>query len=401
MIAAGEGGVAGRLLHLHGVGAGGEATEAVFAVGISGGGHRRAALADPGAVAIKQEHRGAGDAGFADFLDAVGIEVFPHRVAEGGGAVETRIEVCAALAGGKGDGCCLAVGINIGIHGVVAALVLGGEQVAVGFDHLHAVGAGAQVLEAVGAVATGGGGHRNAVLTDPGAIDIGEKHLDPANAGFGAVLETVGVAVFPNEVADVHRSENPSIQGVIGLSSTQSDHAGQAAAIRIGIDAVVAARIGAGEYGAGGLVTEEHAVFAGGEVGEAVDPVGSGGGGAAGVVAGGGKQAIGTAALERHREACEAGGAIILEAIAIGIDPETIANRSGEKFAEVDAGGVGAGGEGDGADQIGANGAATGAGGILAIEVGGRLGFGDGVGAGAQGREAVAAVGGGDGGGID
>ena len=313
-----------------------------------------------------------------------------------------RIEVCAALAGGKGDGCCLAIGINIGILGVVAALVLGGEQVAVGVDHLHAVAAGAQVLEAVGAVATGGGGDRNAVLADPGAIDIGEKHLDPANAGFGAVLETVGVAVFPDEVADVHGSENPRIQGVVGLSSTQSDHARQAAALRIGIDAVVAARIGAGEHGAGGLVTEEHAVFARGEVGEAVGPVGCGGG-AAGVVVGGAKQAIGTAALERHREACDAGVAIILEAIAIGIDPETIANRSGEKFAEVDAGGVGAGGEGDGADQIGANGAATGAGGILAIEIAGRLRFGDGVGARAkvgEGVGAVVAAGGGEGNGV-
>ncbi len=87
------------------------------------------ALGDAGAV--EEFHGDAVDAGLAGILDAVGVEVIPDEVAEGGGLIEACVPGDVILAGDEGGGGGVAGGgVGIRVDGVIGALIGGGEGIA-------------------------------------------------------------------------------------------------------------------------------------------------------------------------------------------------------------------------------------------------------------------------------
>ena len=71
----------------------------------------------------------AGDAGFAGILDAVGVEVVPDEVAEGGGLIETGIPGGVIFAGDEGGGGGGAGGgVGVRVDGVIGALIRRGRR---------------------------------------------------------------------------------------------------------------------------------------------------------------------------------------------------------------------------------------------------------------------------------
>src|SRR5258706_72657 len=76
---------------------------------------------------------------------------------------------------------------------------------------------------------------------------------------------------------------------------------------------------------AGGRCELHLILHARGQAGEVVEAVDAGGGRRAGVVAGGGDQAVGAAADQRHGLAGDSGRAVVLLAVVIAVDPEPVA----------------------------------------------------------------------------
>ena len=64
----------------------------------------------------------------------------------------------------------------------------------------------------------------------------------------------------------------------------------------------------------------------------------------------GGSDDVVAAVEQLDGDAVDAGLAGILDAVAVGVDPDPVADRSGAAVAEVDVGTAGAGGEGEGRD---------------------------------------------------
>ena len=190
--------------------AGGQAGKEVGALVVGVGGGQGGVGAAGLAVGVEL-HAHAGDAGlFGGVLDAVAVRVVPDAVADGhGGAADdahVQGEVLGAGAEGAGGRGLAGGGIGVGVD-VVGAGVLGGggepgrEGGQIEADEVVARG---QVIEQVAAVGGGGGNGQGR----GGAVGVGgavQGDTDALDTGFAGALQTVGVQVVPDEVADAHR----------------------------------------------------------------------------------------------------------------------------------------------------------------------------------------------------
>ncbi len=273
-----------------------------------------------------------GDAGFTHFvalLQAVAVGIDPDAVADAGGVGgdghEAGIEAEAVVAGDEGDRGGQAGAVGVAVAAVVA-LVLAGEGVAARLDEMDAVAARGQVVEEVvagvaAAVVGGGGGGDGAART------VEQVDGDAVEAAGAVVLLAVAVAVDPDVVAEAGGLVEACVDAGVVLAGRQGVAAGVAgAAVGVAVEQVVAADVGAAEQGA---VAGDEAddVVARHEVVEVV----AADRGAAHAVGGGG------AADQDAGEAVDAGVEFdgdagfthfvaLLQAVAVGVDPDAVAD---------------------------------------------------------------------------
>ena len=180
-----------------------------------------------------------------------------------------------------------------------------------------------EAAEGVVAVAAGGRGGDDVAggveQLDGGAVD----------AGLAGILDAVAVAVEPDAVADgtVEPVAEVDVGAVLAGGEGEAGLVGRGDAVEV---------VGLGD--SGGKPGDADGVAAGAEVVEGVVAVagGRGGGDDAGAVE------------QLDRDAVDAGLAGVLGAVAVGVEPDPVADGSGAAIAEVDVGAVLTGGEGEG-----------------------------------------------------
>ncbi len=265
------------------------------------------------AARVLELHGDAGNAGFARVLNAVGVLVFPHPVAQGGRTLIHKIVAGAGRARRQDHR------DHVGVATIHVAHV--GVTRLVGLD--DGVGAGRHVVEGVVAVGVGGGGlHHGA-----GAVLELNGHT-----GDGGVARVIVVHIFTHGAGDgTGVGHDAGVPGQIGLAGNEHGlNSGAVQRIHIRVDAIGAGITG-GEAIAGrqGGLVESEAVGAGLETGEEVVAVGIGGNRAIDGVSVGVKQT--------HLDALDTGFARILNAIAVHIEPHAIADLGSAVQTGVDA----------------------------------------------------------------
>ncbi len=266
----------GRLDELHRVGAGGQALEDVQAVGIGG------RAVDHHAVAVLEVDRDIGDARFAGILNAVGIEIVPHKVAEAGELMEALVEGEVFTTRGQRGGRRHEQGQHaVAVDRIIAALIGGADAGEAGrLNELHGVRAGDEVLEDVEA---GRVGRRAA---DDHAAAVLEVDRDILDARFAGILNAVGIDVVPHEVAQACELVEALVEGEVGFASGQVGHSRhQQRADTVAVDRVIAALVGGADTSKAGRLDEHDLVIAGDEVIEEIETIGIGDVGQAGVEA--------------------------------------------------------------------------------------------------------------------
>ncbi len=139
------------------------------------------------------------DTALAGILHPVDITVEPHLVTDGRGTVHTRVNSQVACPAADRDGD-QAAEIHVAIKKVVAALILGTENPsgAGRRNELEDVGSRLHVGETIGpACRTGGGGDQG------GPIRFVQFDGHTGDARLPRILNSIGVEVFPNVVADI------------------------------------------------------------------------------------------------------------------------------------------------------------------------------------------------------
>jgi len=140
---------------------------------------------------------------FTAVLQAVAVQIFPHKVADGSGQPVPCIIVEVVFTGGKDfvDG--HAGGwVGIAVERVVAALIFRRGDVEGRFGKSQFISTWDEVLEQIKTGGTGGLGQidRNAQL-----IRTRQLHRNAWDTRFASILNTVAVEVIPHEVADGSR----------------------------------------------------------------------------------------------------------------------------------------------------------------------------------------------------
>ena len=254
----------------------------------------------------------------------------------------------------------------------------------------HGVGARAQAREAVGAVGVGvdGGRHRLAQV-----IGARQSHRHAGQAHFTGLLDAVVVVVAVHIAGDRCRQDLAEVVVVADQALGQHD-AGDGLvaghAVARGAGGVLAVQL------AGRLRGLGHRVGARAQAREGIAAVSIGVDRDVDRLA----QVIG--ALQPHRHAAQAHFARLLDAVVVVVAVDVAADLRTHQLAKVVVDAVVAGRQHHIADDVVDRGIATGAaGGVLAVQVGTRLHFGDGVGASAQASKLIEAVGVGGGAQVD
>ena len=290
-----------------------QACEGVIACAVSGGG------ADHIAAAIEKGDHHALDTGFARVLDAVVVEVLPHKVAQGSQRrVVADVPGEIVFASHQGGDAGLASGLAcVAVFGVIGTLIRRADHVArEGQWHADIVVAGLEVGEQVVACGVRSGGADG----DVAAVVEGDDHA--LNAGLASVLDAVAIEVEPNEVAEgSQRVVVTCVHREVVVASGKRDGDGLARA-NVGIAIlVVGSSIGGGQQLGAHVEREAHGVVAGLQISEQV---------VTGSIGGGGAKRSASAVVKGDGHALDAGFAGILHAIAIGIEPDEIA-QSGQR----------------------------------------------------------------------
>ncbi len=222
-------------------------------------------------------------------LDAVGVEVVPDEVAEGGGLIEPCVDGHIGIAGGQGVlGGDAGGGIGVRVGGVTTH-ILGAEGIAAGIDEFDAVGAWGKAREEVGTAGVCGGGGE-----DGGSGGTEQVDGDACDAGCAIILDAVGVEVIPDEVAEGGELIEPCVDGHIGIAGGQGVLGGDAGGgIGVRVGGVTTHILGAEGIAAG--IDEFDAVGAWGKAREEVGTAGVCGGGGEDGGSGGTEQVDGDA----------------------------------------------------------------------------------------------------------
>ena len=157
---------------------------------------------------VEEQHRDIHDARFTVVLDAVGVPVLPHEVANRDRPVETAVEAEVLLAGGE-EGRERGAG-RIAVDGVVADVHRRGHHAVRSLEG-HTVLPRAQSIEQVAAIRVG---ERRG---DRVAVGVVQGHRDALDAGLAELLDAVGVEVLPHEVADPHRAHVAAVEAEVLL----------------------------------------------------------------------------------------------------------------------------------------------------------------------------------------
>ena len=246
----------------------------------------------------------------------------PDKVAqagEGRGVGRVNVQIVGA-SGQREDRRDARRWVGVAIQRIVAALVGLAKHIARLRAQREAdtVVAGLEIAEDIVAFAIG---HRGA---DRCAAAVEQGHGHTCNAGLASVLDAIAVEVEPDEVT--HRCERRDvacIQVGVHFSGSQRDGGGASGA-DIGIAVRGGRALGSGRQHITVLTGwEAHAVLAGLEIGEGVEALAIrhiGANGSAGAV------------VERDWHAHEAGFASVLNAIAVHVHPDEVAD-AGERAA--------------------------------------------------------------------
>ncbi len=322
--------VAGRRVHLHGVAARGVVVEDVAAVG---SGDRRVDFGLVGAVLVvvdEQPHRHAAQPWFARVLHAVAVGVDPHPVADGTEQVVPlhvgrRAPVVAEVGGqvllsgaqGHDVGHDLVAEVAVPVDRVGGPHQPGGQGARV---HVYLIGPRREPGEEVPAV---GVGHRR--VEEHGAVDVPQPDHPVPQARLSGVLVPVPVLVEPQVVAQAPQPIQSGVPGAVHLPRGEGGpHGGTRGGIGVAVGAVQALVL-EGE-GVPGQLAEHHVVVAGGEAREEVAAIAAGGGGR--------HQGVG-AGIQLHRYPGDPRLPRVLDAVAVQILPDPVAEGGGETDAHV------------------------------------------------------------------
>ncbi len=293
---------------VHSVAARLQAREEVAAIGIGDrAGHFSAA-----AVEVEGD---VGDTGLADVLDAVGVAVVPHEVADSAQAHEARIPVKVRRGCRREDDCSSRGGVGITVLGRIAALARRGESIAGWQDELHLVAAGWPVGEQVGADGVGGCGRQQ------GARPVQKPDRHAGHAGLAGVLDAVAVQVLPHEVTDGRAQPVAEVRAQVALPLVEGDD-------RCGV--VVRGGLVAGRHRG---IHHVHEVVVGRQVLEQVQAGGVGGTRADQDVRGRVHVAVTVVLVQPQLDVGDAGLARILDCVAVLVVPDAVAD-----LARADAG---------------------------------------------------------------
>ena len=315
--------VAGRLEHGHRVGARGDG-EAVVAVGVGGRALHHVA------AGVLELHGDVGNAGFACILNAVGVLVFPHPVAQGGRTLIHEVVAGAGRARRQDHR------DHVGVATIHVAYV--GVTRLVGLD--DGVGAGRHVVEGVVAVGVGGGGlHHGA-----GAVLQLYGHARDRN-----IAGVVVVLIFSHGARDgTGIGHDAGVPGQVRFARYQFGLDGGAVQrVRVGVGAI-GTGIGGGKAIAGrqGGRIEGDAIDTRLQTGEQIVAICIGGDRAINGIAVGVEQA--------NLDALDTGLARVLHTVAVDVEPHAIADLGGAIKAGVNGVVDVASSDGDGGTTAGA-----------------------------------------------
>nr|GEU28183.1 hypothetical protein [Tanacetum cinerariifolium] len=298
----------------------------VVAVGV---GLDRGAQLLPGGRVV-QRHGHAANALFAGVLHPVVVAVAPDLVADAGLAVDAGVLGGDVLAGAQRDGAGAAHVVahagDVRIGGVGAGAAFG-EVPAAAVGHFHLVIARAQPVKQVLAAVMGDGGGLEHV------VGVVQLDGDAVHAFFARILHAVGVAVFPHQIADARCLDQAGIAGLVDRARSERELRDQAGSVRVGVQAVVIALVLLGEQVVVRRVDLDR-VLARADVGEQVLAAGVGD-------VGGNHHALVVEQLDG--DAARAAFVALLDAVAIGVVPDAVADGTGLHQAGVHVGDVLAG----------------------------------------------------------
>ncbi len=278
-------------------------------------------LGDLGIVSLEQSDLDTADPLFLSILDTVVVLILPDIVADGGELDKAGIKAEVVFPRREAE-CRGAIGngIRIAVDGIITTGVGSGEDGAVGQSETNGIAASNQLCEEIVAGGVSGiGGHCS-------ALRIIESDDDAGHAGLAGILETVLIEVVPDQIAGAGGLEDARIRGADVVAAGEGESTGAAGdTVGIAVRGIIAG-IGRAEDKACGQ-QEADLIGSGQKVVEEIEAVGLGAGAA--------NKSIGTI-VDQHGDTGDAGLAGILDAVAVDIDPDAVADRGGLEDASIE-----------------------------------------------------------------